>query len=141
MEQALTDEQDFDFETVRPRMVIIPRLDSTATEEQIAARETHLEERRCEYNDMIKKWNTRKEQYRTNKTKATGLLWQQCSSGMRAKLQERSDFHRITKNEPGELLKAIKEQSMSYQSSQYKMKTVVDAIKMFVTTRQRIMNH
>ena len=39
---------------------------------------------------------------------------------MRAKLQARTDFAQI-ENDPIELLKAIREHSMNYESSQYKM--------------------
>ena len=67
---------------------------------------------------------------------AAALPWKQCTLGMRSKLQARPESAKIEKDCPIELLLAIKEHSMNYESSQHKMKIVVDAIKAFVTTRQ-----
>ena len=64
------------------------------------------------------------------------LLWKQCLSGMRSKLQVRMDFVQIEKD-PIELLKTIQKHSMNYESSQYNMKIVVDAVRIFVNTRQQ----
>ena len=95
-----------------------------------------MEQFKLEFKIKYEKYDGRINQYRRNKTSAAALLWKQWSSGMRAKLQARTDFEQIEKD-PIELLKAIQEHSMNYESSQYKMKIIIDAVKNFVNTRQR----
>ena len=98
--------------------------------------EFEKEQFKLEFTSMFETFRDRQDRYRSNKAKAAALLWKQCSTGMRAKLQARTDFNTIEKN-PILLLKAIKEHSMNVETTQYKMKTVIDTMRNFVNTRQR----
>ena len=53
-------------------------------------------------------YSKRVQTYENNKIKAYALLWERCAKAMKNKIEARSDYVRI-KNDPIELLKAIKE--------------------------------
>ena len=76
------------------------------------------------------------ETYRTNKGKAYAFIFGQCSKIMQAKVMERKNYDKTTR-EPVALLQAIKELSYSYQDTKYDMKIVTGAIKNFVLLKQK----
>ena len=129
---ALKNKKDFDFDAIEPKMKQSTK--DPSTEE--AAYKTELEQFKLEFQIKFEKFDERVNQYRRNKSAAAALLWKQCSSGMRTKLQARTDWDKVEKD-PILLLQAMHEHSMSYESTQYKMKTVVDAVKNFISTRQK----
>ena len=55
---------------------------------------------------------------------------------MRAKLSARTEFKQIEKD-PIKLLEAIKQHSLSYETTQYKQKTMLDALRTLVNLRQK----
>ncbi len=79
---------------------------------------------------------TRQKAYEYNKKKAAAILWKQCSPTMKSKVMSRTDYTTI-KEDPIELLKAIRQHAMSYESTRCRMKTIVDALKAFVNFRQK----
>ena len=126
---AMKTRKEFDFDADRPKLKISANTDAT-----IAAVEN--EQYKLEFKVQFEKFDERENQYRRNKNAAAALLWKQCSSGVRSKLQARTDFEKIEKD-PIALLKAIKEHSMNYKSSQCKMRVVTDAVRSFVNTKQK----
>ena len=64
-----------------------------------------------------------------NKAAAAALLWNQCTNTMKAKVQSRKDYDSDIKDNPIKLLQAIKQHAMSFESTQYRMKTICDAMK------------
>jgi hypothetical protein len=59
--------------------------------------------------------------------KPYGLLWLQCTLGMRAKIEGRTDYESTVKNNPIELLKAIKEHALNCQEHCYEMTIINEA--------------
>ena len=55
---------------------------------------------------------------------------------MKAKLHARTDFQKIEKN-PIQLIEAIKQHAMSYESTQYRMKTILEAMRSYVNLKQK----
>ena len=55
---------------------------------------------------------------------------------MKSKLQARPEFVTIEKN-PITLLVAIKQHALSYESTQYRMKTILEAIRNYVNLKQK----
>jgi len=82
-------------------------------------------------------YRKRVSQYEQNKVKAYALIWERCSKGMQNKVESRTDFVSRIKDEPIELLKAIKEHSLNYQETRYVMSIVTDAFCHMMTTTQR----
>ena len=80
-------------------------------------------------------------QYQDNKAAAAALLWNQCSNIMKAKIQSRKDYDTELKDNPIKLLQAIKQHAMSFESTQYRMKTICDAMKTVLNSRQRDDEH
>jgi hypothetical protein len=75
--------------------------------------------------------------YTNNIMKAHALFWGKCTKGMRNKIEARSDFKSKIKNNPFELLKAIKEHSMSYQENRNNMLVIWDSLMTLLNTQQK----
>ena len=75
--------------------------------------------------------------YEEHMVKAEALFWNQCESTMKSRIQSRTNYLTGIKGDPVELLKAIKEHALSYDSTEYRMKTICDAIKAFINLKQR----
>ena len=114
--QALEDGKEFDFCPLAPRLEKSSKADKTE-------KATEDEEFSKTYNVRLKFHIGREDDYRANKLVVKNMLHQQCSDRMKAKLQARKDFLKI-KNDPIQLLKAIKQHCLSYESSQCKMQTL-----------------
>ena len=56
---------------------------------------------------------------------------------MKTKIQVRTDYESDIKGNPIKLLLAIKQHALSYESSQYCMKTICDALKSLINLRQK----
>ena len=54
---------------------------------------------------------------------------------MKNKIKSRSDYRKI-KNNPIELLKAIKEHALNYQENRYSMSIILDAVRTLMATKQ-----
>ena len=61
----------------------------------------------------------------------------QCAKSMENKLASRSDFEIDIFNNLINLLKALKEHSLNFQETRYKMSIISDALKSLVSTRQK----
>ena len=85
----------------------------------------------------LEAWIKRKEIYRSNLGRAYALLFERCNKAMQLKITARKDFEGTIKKDPIELLKAIKEHSVSYQETKYPLSSVYDAIRNLVNIRQR----
>ena len=71
-----------------------------------------------------------------NKATVNALLWKLCTKKMKAKIASRTDYVHI-QNNVFKLFESIKQHSMSYESTQYLMKTILDALKNYVNLKQR----
>jgi hypothetical protein len=69
--------------------------------------------------------------------KAYALFWGKCAKGMKNKIEARSDFKSTIENNPFELLKMIKEHSMSYQENCCNMSVILDSLMKLLTTQQK----
>ena len=76
-------------------------------------------------------------QYQDNKAAAAALLWNQCANTMKAKIQSRKDYDSEIKDDPIKLLQAIKQHAMSFESTQYRMKTICDSMKTIMNLKQK----
>jgi hypothetical protein len=56
---------------------------------------------------------------------------------MKNKIKSRTDFKLKIKNNPIELLQAIKKHSLNYQEKKYNMSVILDSMKTLLTTRQK----
>ena len=103
----------------------------------VAQEETLNEQYKMQFQVDYDKYKERVEAYRDNKFKAYALLWGQCNSAMKAKIQSRKDYQTVIKDNPIELLKAIKQHATNFSDIQYDMRTAEDAMTSFMTIRQR----
>ena len=110
MATALKERKDFDFKAIQPVLQVSKK---EKAEEKESENTQFLKQFEIEY----KTHNERVQQYDENKGKAAGLLYNRCSSTMRAKLKAREDYKDII-YDPVKLLKAIQEHSMNYEALQ-----------------------
>ena len=114
----------------------MPKLkSSTSQDENIAKVENRQYE--FEYKALLDEAIKRKEKYNQNLYKAYAFLWEKCTRAMQNKITGRNDFEQKIFNNPINLLIAIKEHSLNYQESRYKMGIITDAINSFFGTKQK----
>ena len=128
--KALEELEEFDFTPFEPVLKT-----STNPDPNLGARENKQYEKQFEVDYAEHK--KRVDLYESNKTQAEALIWNQCSSTLKSKVMSRKDYYTTVKGDPIKLLKAIKEHAMSYESTQYRMKTICDALKNMLNMKQR----
>ena len=79
----------------------------------------------------------RKQTYNNNKTKAYAFLWEQCVEGMQSKTESWKDYASKIRNDPIELLIAIKQHTPNYQENWYKMAIIFHVLTTLVSLRQK----
>eukprot|EP00978_Attheya_sp_CCMP212_P026302 scaffold86274_cov53-Attheya_sp.AAC.2 len=115
--------------TEKPKLKISKNTDADG---KIAEAEQFGMEFRADYDQ----WCKRTCMYKDNCTKSYALIWERCAKVLQNKLQSRSDFDSI-KNDPIELLKAVKEHSLNYQENRYEMSIILDSIKAMIDMHQK----
>jgi Zinc knuckle len=82
-------------------------------------------------------WMSRKEKYQINMDKAFGILWGQCTTGVKNKLESRKDWSTIKKEHKAiDLMKAIKEVTQDYQDSKYPLVSIKRSLLNVLTAKQ-----
>jgi len=127
---ALENLVEWDEKRNRPTLQVSQDKDDETRERENRQFEKNYE---IEYSEHLK----RKTQYDENKVAAEALIWGQCDTRMRSQIQSRSNYDSDIKGNPIALLKAIKEHAMNYQSTQYEMKTIHEAIKSLFNLKQK----
>ena len=89
------------------------------------------------YREELKTYQTRKTTYERNKKKAFSFLIGQCAKNMQNALESRDDFESTIYNDPFELLKAIRQEALSFNKSKYEMAAVHSTLKTFMNLRQK----
>ena len=100
-------------------------------------KDTENEQYKMEFQANFNNYGIRDRTYTNNIMKAYALFWGRCAKGMKNKIEARSDFKSKIENNPFELLKMIKEHSMSYQENCYNMSVILDLLMTLLTTRQK----
>ena len=131
---ALTQGKEFDLSAHRPSLEVsvVPGTEPAA----VAKREKENREFEMIFNKESEAFIQRQNQYRQNKPKAAALIMSRCTDRLKTKLHQRSDWETIEKD-PVELLAAIKQHAMNYEATQYKMKTLCDALKNVLNLKQK----
>ena len=75
--------------------------------------------------------------FESNKTKAYFLLWERCTLSMQGQIEQRKDFEIKIYNNPINLIKAIKEQTLDYQDTRYEMEIIDNSLTHFLLTKQK----
>jgi hypothetical protein len=86
-----------------------------SSEKDPIARAQETEQFKIEYQSDYKEYKVQVSTYKSNKTKAYSLFMGRCSKAMKSKIELRSDFADKIKDNPIELVKAIKEHALNYQ--------------------------
>ena len=132
---ALEEGKEYDFTEERPKQLIL--VAETGTQEEILEAQGKNESSKIEYKMGMEKYNEKLETYQENKFKVYGYLWDKCSPQMKQNIESKSVFHSKIKDNPFELMKAIESLSCNYQESKYEVGIIYDAIKTFITLRQK----
>ena len=106
--EALSKLQEFEFDKIKPVVQVTTNTDAAAKEWKI----------------KYQAYNQRVNRCRTNKEQAYALLWDQCSSTMKSKILSRTDYEKDIENNLIGLMKAIKQHALSYESAQYRWRTI-----------------
>ena len=87
---------------------------------------------RIEYDQYVKK----KELYENNMIKAYATIFDYCSKTIQARIRESSDYESTIRNNPIELMKAIKELMHSPVRAKYAFATLTDAFERLLNIKQ-----
>jgi hypothetical protein len=111
-------------------------LDMSKADDQITKDQ---ENKQCEMEFKLhyEEYWTQMKIYDNNLTKAYALIWEGCTKGMKHKIEARMEFTKNIKNNPIELLKAIREHSQNYQEHRYSMLIVLDSLRGLLATKQK----
>ena len=132
---ALEEGKDFDFTPDKPKPLVIIEVSGTAEAklEKMGinkSNEIEFQMAMTEYNEKIRT-------YSENKYKAYSFMWDKCTTQMKQNLESKADYLSVIKNNPFELMKNIEALSYNYQESKYEIAIVADAIRNFVTLKQK----
>ena len=108
---------------------------SEDADQDVKAREDKQNELKCkmEHDAYLKRTNT----FEENEFKAYADLWEHCAKALKAKIEARTDFQSNIFNNPINLLRSIKEHSLSYEEDRYEMATIADAFKDYFNCKQQ----
>ena len=95
------------------------------------------QQNKLEYKALLDEAIKRTDKYIQHLYKACAYLWGKCSQVMQNQITGRNDFEQKNFNNPKNLLITIKEHSLHYQESRYKMAIIADAIRALLNTKQR----
>lgn len=126
---ALEDLQNYNIDKHKPKLQFS---DNTLDEVRDNENEQYKIEFKAEFDGFMK----RKQSLETNTTKAYALLWEQCAKGMQHKVESRSEYDKLIKSNPIELLKAIKEHALNFQEHRYEMSILLDALRAVINLKQ-----
>ena len=129
---ALETLTETDLDSHKPKLELYTKADLDDDDARAVANEQNKMEFKADY-DLFRK---RKTAYEDNRTKAYAFLWERCTKGMQAKLEARTDFTTV-KGDPLKLLAAIKQHALSYQDHRYGMSIILDALRVFLNTKQK----
>jgi hypothetical protein len=130
VQQALEERKPYDFQKEKPKREI-------STETDPVLKKIEEEDIESVFKAEIAQYVKRKDSYRSNMSKAYGLLWQQCTKAMQNKINSRSDYNTKIKNDAIELLNAIEEHALQYEDTRYSMSIVEDALRNLLMIRQK----
>jgi hypothetical protein len=68
-----------------------------------------------EFKEEISIYMKLKQSYENNRIKAYAIILERCAKGIKVKIESRNDFEDNIKNNPIELLKAVRQHSLNYQ--------------------------
>jgi hypothetical protein len=128
--EALEDLEHINLKSQAPKLQ-----SSTATDPAVNERENKQYE--IDYKEDKARHTSRVETYKSNKTRAYGLIWERCHTNMKNQIEERDDFKTVIRNDPVELLKAIKQHALNYQEHRYDMAIIADSMKTWINCKQR----
>ena len=108
---------------------------SVETDRDVKAREDKQNDLKykMEYDAYLKRTNI----FEENEYKAYADLWEHCAKALKAKIEARTDFQGTIYNSPINLLRSIKEHSLSYEEDRYEMATIADAFKDYFSCKQQ----
>lgn len=90
-----------------------------------------------QFQEDYKMYKKREVAYQLNLTKVHALLLGRCTKGMKERLKTRKDWELQTSKDPLELLRAIKEEAMSYQDHKYPAAIVLNAMSNLLNCKQQ----
>ena len=132
---ALENMDHFNFAALLPTLQMSAITGTDAA--QVADRTRENRQFELQYNVEYKAYSHRVDIYDQNKSKAYSFLWGQCSKAMQHKVESRPQFVSTIKNDPVELIKAIREYAMAYQDTKYPVLTILEAMQAYITIRQQ----
>jgi hypothetical protein len=109
----------------------------TSTSEDLSLKILEDRQYELEFKEEFLGYMKRKQCYENNRIKAYAILWERCAKGMQIKIEAQSDFENSIKNNPKELLRAVKQHSLNYQEHRYEMSIILSALKTLINLRQR----
>ena len=128
---ALEKGEHFDFEKVEPQLKV-----STATDDAVKAAQDKVNA--TLFDKQMEVYAIRMSTYDSNVIKAYAFIWQRCAKSMRQKIESRADYASKIKDNPFELLNAIKEHALNYRENRYQMCIIFESLRNFVLLTQGV---
>ena len=112
-----------------------PKLE-VSTESDATLKQTEDEENKMIYQAEVKRYVDRKAVYLQNKVKAYALFFNQCNKSMQEKIEQRGNYDTTIKGNLFELLKVIREISLSFQENKYGVMIQMMALQTLINIKQ-----
>lgn len=128
IKKALKDRKDFYFNMELP----LRRVSSdTDVDKKKAGDETYD----LLYKSQLKQYSKRLDIYLSDKSKAYGLVWKHCDIALQTKIKARTNFSSNIEDKPIELLSAIEEHALNFESTRYDTSILIEAEQSLITIR------
>jgi hypothetical protein len=127
---ALENLEPLDLEKFKPKL-------KKSNKKDVDQRDLENEAYKMEYDKRLDVHLEREKYYNMNLVKSHALIWEQCSSGMQQKIENRDDYKTKIKGNPIELLKAIKQHALNYQEHRYEMSIIDNALRTVLLAKQK----
>jgi hypothetical protein len=128
---ALDQLQTFDFTYFKPSLQI-----SQSMDEEMKILEN--EQFRIEFKTLFDVYVKQEQIYHASLSKSYAFLLDQCSKATQHKIESRQDVDDDIMNNPIKLLNAIKAHALNYLDKKYTMLIIMDALRAFATTKQKV---
>ena len=122
MSESLRKLEKLDAKAWKPKLQFSKSADQETKTQENRQLETEHE---TELDEVVKRRNKCQENIYTSYAE----LWERCAVSLKAKIEARAECKSKTHNDPVELLKAVKEHSLSCEDTRHDMRIILDAFR------------
>jgi hypothetical protein len=129
LKKSLIDLKEFDFKETEPVLKFSTEEDEDLRKQENSSFRIWFE---AEFKQYLEKMRT----YESSRAQAYAYLWLHCTKEMKDEIRSRNDFITKVRDNPIELLKAIKEHALGIGKDRPGVAVIADALTAVLTTKQ-----